>query len=347
MKSLRTILLIAVATTTLAYSTLVAPRPNAQMAAVLKELGSMNPPPPDKQEPRVARDEPSPADAVASLLSKRGKPTVMAVGDVGHKVIPGPGGDLLLRLYVPKGKGPFPVVVYFHGGGWVIANLNTYDASCRAITNMAKSMVVSVAYRQAPEHKFPAAHDDAYAAAKWVMANAASIGGDPRRVAIMGESAGGNLAAATCLRMKEQHDRLPVAQILVYPIAGYDFDTPSYRENADAKPLNKPMMMWFFKQYLRTPEDGRSPYISLVHANNLSGLPPATVVTAEIDPLRSEGEMYAKRLRDAGVRVSARRYAGVTHEFFGMGAVVKEAKDAEMYVAASLRTAFMGRPTKA
>jgi acetyl esterase len=313
--------------------------PEAQMKAVLDELAAFNAPPIHKLSPENARNNPTAADAVIGVLAKQGKPAVEMVGSIGHQLIPGPAGDLLARIYRPQGQEvPFPVLVYFHGGGWVIANLNTYDASCRALTNAARCMVVSVAYRQAPEHKFPAAAEDAYAALQWVMTNAAQLKGDPKRVAVGGESAGGNLAAVTCLMARDRQGKMPVHQMLIYPVTNYAFDTPSYREiGTNPKvPLNRLGMEWFWDKYLKSPADGSNPYASPLRAKSLKGLPPATVITADIDPLRSEGQAYAQRLRTEGVSVQATNYTNVTHEFFGMGAVVNKAKQAVRQAAAGI-----------
>ncbi len=255
-------------------------------------------------------------------------------------MIPGGAGQqLLIRIYQPAGEGPFPALVYFHGGGWVIANLDTYDPSCRALTNAANCTVISVAYRQAPEFRFPAAPEDAYAAYRWVLNNAASIRVDPNRVAVGGESAGGNLATVTALLARDRGAKLPVHQMLIYPITNYAFNTPSYQAFTDIMPLNTPLMQWFFNYYLRRPSDGASPYVSPLRAN-VQGLPSATVITAEFDPLRDEGEAYAERLRAAGVPVTVTRYTGVTHEFFSMAAIIDKAKQAVAEAAAGLRTAF-------
>jgi acetyl esterase len=316
--------------------------PEDQMKAVLDELAAFNAPSIDKLSPANARNLPTAADAVLAVLAKQGKPAVEMVGDISHELIPGPAGDLLARIYRPQGNGPFPVLVYFHGGGWVIANLGTYDASCRALTNAAKCMVVSIAYRQAPEHKFPAAAEDAYAAVQWVMTNAAKLNGDPNRVAVGGESAGGNLAAVTCLMARDQKGKMPVHQMLVYPVTNYAFDTPSYQEigtNPEV-PLNRLGMQWFWEQYLKSPSDGSNPYASPLRAESLQGLPPATVITADIDPLRSEGQAYAQRLRTEGISVTTTNYANVTHEFFGMGAVLDKAKQAVNGAAIGLRSGF-------
>ena len=316
-------------------------RADQDMAAVLTEFQGINPKPIVSLSAEEARAQPTPADAVAALLRERKQSTApMPIGKTKNQTIPGPGGDIPIRIYTPQGNGPFPVVVYFHGGGWVIATIDTYDSSARALAKAADAIVVSVEYRKAPEHKFPAAHEDAYAAYQWVLRNADSFGGDPSMVAVAGESAGGNLAAAVCLMARARGELLPVHQALIYPVAGYDFNTPSYRENAQAKPLDKSMMAWFFEKYLREPADGRNHWIDLVNVPNLSGLPPATIITAEIDPLRSEGKRYAERLLEAGVPVTYRNFLGVTHEFFGMGAVVSDANKAVRLVARDMNGSF-------
>ena len=327
-----------------AGAVLAAAAPNSDMKAVLDKLSSMNP----KRLPQLtaveARQQPTPADAVKAVLRATGKSTdPEPVAKVEDRQIPGAEGQIPARIYTPEGKTPLPVVVYFHGGGWVIANTDVYDSSPRALANLTGAIIVSVDYRQAPEHKFPAAHEDAFAAYQWVLQKAASFGGDPARVAVAGESAGGNLAAAVSLMARDRKAQLPLAELLVYPIAGYDFNTASYQENATARPLDKAGMQWFYQQYLNSPRDAQDPRISLVNAD-LHGMPPTTVITAQIDPLRSEGEQLAKNLEKAGVKVEAKTYAGVTHEFFGMGAVVAEAKDAEKFGAAGLKKA-LAKPT--
>jgi acetyl esterase/lipase len=229
-----------------------------------------------------------------------------------------------------------PGIVYYHGGGWVIATVDTYDFSARALAAKTGSVVVSVEYRKGPEFRFPTAHNDAFAAYRWVRENAASLKIDAGRIAVAGESAGGNLAAAVCLMARDAGVPLPKHQLLVYPIARYDMNTPSYQQYANAMPLNKPLMQWFFANYLNSPADGQSPLISLVNAQNLQGLPPATVINAEIDPLQSEGQEYAAKLKAAGVPVTSKVYVGVTHEFFGMSSVVPQAQDAQILAAAEL-----------
>ncbi len=239
-------------------------------------------------------------------------------------------GALSARIYTPAtGSGPFPVVVYYHGGGWVIANKEIYDAGARALSKLASAIVISIDYRQGPEHRFPAAHDDAYAAYEWAPANAASLNGDPKRIAIAGESAGGGLAVSTAIMARDKKVQIPLAVVSIYPIAGTDTTTTSYVENADAKPLNGPMMSWFFD----------NPRLNLVAAN-LAGLPATTIINAQIDPLRSDGELLAERLRAAGVPTEQKTFDGVTHEFFGMGAVLDKAVSAEQMAADALKKAF-------
>lgn len=203
--------------------------------------------------------------------------------------------------------------------------------------------MISCHYRQAPEHPYPAAHEDAVAATRWIMAHAADLGGDPERIAIAGESAGGNLATTTCLEFIEQGWPLPIHQLLVYPVVDVNFDSPSYVTHADAKPLGRELMMWFWDHYAPDGALRRESHATPLHAQ-LGGLPPTTVITAEIDPLCSEGETYAERLHQAGVDVHSRRFEGVAHEFFGMGAVIDKAAEAVEFGAADLRRAFMKEP---
>ena len=328
---------LAIAAVSLAAgAALAAGTPTPGMKAVLDKLASMHPKPLPKLTAEEARKQPTPADAVKAVLEGEGRSSKPEeVAKVQEIQLAGADGQIPARVYTPAGTGPMPVVVYYHGGGWVIANLDVYDSSPRALANLTRAILVSVEYRQGPEHKFPAAHEDAFAAYKWVVENAASLGGDPKRVAVAGESAGGGLAAAVSMMARDRKAPMPVAELLVYPIAGYDFTTPSYRENASAKPLDKAGMQWFFKQYLKSPKDGQDPRINLVKAD-LKGMPPTTIITAQIDPLRSEGQALAKKLEAAGVQVEAKNYEGVTHEFFGMGAAIPEAREAEKFGAEGL-----------
>lgn len=313
---------------------------DAQMQAVLDKLGGLNGKPIETLTPAEARTQPTPTDAVKALLAAQGKPAAPPAGvTLTNRMIPGAAGQMPTNVYTPDGAGPFPVVVYYHGGGWVIGTKDVYDGGARGLALAANAVVISSDYRLAPENKFPAAHDDALAAYRWALANAASIKGDPRRVALAGESAGGNLAVATAIAARDQKLQAPLAIISVYPIAGRDTTTASYVEHAAAKPLNRPMMAWFFDEYQRTPADIADWRVNLVGAD-LKGLPPTTIINARIDPLRTDGEMLAERMRAAGVTVEQKTYDGVTHEFFGMATVVDKAKEAQTMAGNALKKAF-------
>ena len=314
------------------------PKADPHMQKVLDALKSLGGKPIETLSPEEARKQPTPADAVKKVLSDMGKSTAPEAGvTVKDMSVPVDGGSVPVHIYTPEGKGPFPVMVYYHGGGFVIADTKVYDASPRALAKMAKAIMVAVDYRQAPEHKFPTAPNDAYAAYLWTTQHAKEFNGDPMRVAVGGESAGGNLATVVSMMARDKKAQMPVHQLLVYPVVDNNMNTPSYQRNANAKPLNKPMMAWFFKHYAPDPS---SPYALPMKAASLKGLPPATIVAAEIDPLMSEGQAYADKLKKDGVKVDYKLYKGVTHEFFGMGAVVPEAKDAEQFAADGLKKAF-------
>ena len=319
-------------------------KPDPQMQEVLNELASLNGKPIETLTAKEARKQPTPTDAVKKLIKKKeGKilpPQPEKVASVDNKKIDGPAGQIPIRIYTPAGKGPFPVIVYYHGGGWVIADLDVYDATPRALANSVGAIVVSSHYRQGPENKFPAAHEDTFAAYEWTLKHAGDFNGDPKRIALVGESAGGNMAAAVSVQARDKGLQMPLHQVLIYPVAQYKFDSPSYIENADAKPLSKPMMKWFFDKYLNSPADGQNHLISLVNEPNLKGLPPTTIITAQIDPLRSEGKEYADKLQKAGVKVQYRNFEGVTHEFFGMGAVLDTAKQAQRFATENLSSAL-------
>ncbi len=316
------------------------PTPNAEMQPVLDELAALGGKPIATLSAPEARKQPTPTDAVKQLLTKQGKPTTPPAGaTMTTHTVKGAAGNLQANIYTPDGTGPFPVVVYYHGGGWVIADRNVYDGGARALAINANAVVISADYRQAPEHKFPAAHDDAVAIYEWALTNAASLKGDPKRIALAGESAGGNLAVATAIAARDRKLAAPLAVVAVYPIAVGDTTTPAYVENANAKPLNRAMMSWFFDKYTRSPADRQDPRINLVGAD-LKSLPSITIINARIDPLRSDGEMLAAKIRAAGGTADQKTYDGVTHEFFGMGAVLSQAKDAEAYAADALKKAF-------
>ncbi len=320
-------------------------RADADMRRVLQKLADFQAPRLPTVTPDVARELPSFADALQATLSAEDKPCVEPVGEIIHRVIPGPGGQLLLRAYVPEGvTGPVPIAMYYHGGGFVIANLDTYDASPRSLANGSGAAIVSVAYRKAPEHPFPAAVEDAFAAYLWVLKNAASMGGDPKRIAVVGESAGGNLATVVAILARDRDVPLPIHQVLVYPVTTFvaGKPPPSYVENPTTIPLSTPDLGFFKRYYLRSASEALNPLVSPLLAN-LKGLPPATIINADIDPLRDNGAQYAARLKAAGVPVTRSLYQGVTHEFFGMGAAVAKARQAMQEATAALRASFKTR----
>ena len=332
---------VAVAPVASAQAVPVLIEADPDMRSLLLALQAQGPKPIETLSAEEARRQPSIADAVRRVQEERGLSTApRPVARVRDVSIAGPGGPIPARVYVPEGRRPFPVIVYYHGGGWVLADLDTYDASARALASEVNAVVISADYRKGPEHKFPAAHEDAFAAYGWALKNARTYGGDPARIAVVGESAGGNLAINVARLARQHGTQVPLHEVLIYPIAGGSTDTPSYRENENAKPLNKAMMVWFFDKYLRGPGDAREPMIDLVNAPDLADLPPTTIVTAEIDPLRSDGQMLADRLRAAGVPVEAMDYTGVTHEFFGTAPLVAKATEAQSFVSRRLRQAF-------
>ncbi|MBX3202276.1 MAG: alpha/beta hydrolase [Labilithrix sp.] len=294
-----------------------------------------------------ARKQPTLFDAQTALLKKEGKtPTPLAMAKVDDRKVPGPAGQIPLRIYVPKlegkEKGTPGVIVYYHGGGFVLGDLNSHDASARAIAKGAQAIVVAPDYRRAPEHKFPAAHDDAFAAYEWVVKNAAAIGGDPKRIALAGESSGGNLAVNVALMARDRKDKgmqQPLHQLLIHPIAQTSLETRSYKEWSNGKPLDKATMGWFFDKLVRSPEDKRDPRLQLVDAP-MKGVAPATIVLAEIDPLWSDGEMLYHAINEAGVKAEKKTYDGVTHGFFGLGASVGDAKSAEDWATGRLKDAL-------
>jgi len=314
------------------------------MGEVLKALAGLNGKPIEALDPAQARTQPTPTDAVMAVLKSKGKDTdplklVKGVTSVDRE-IPGATGPLPARVYTPSGKGPFPVVLYTHGGGWVIADKEVYDGGARGLSKAADAIVVSIDYRRSPEAKFPAAWDDSLAAYKWVAANAASMNGNPAKLALAGESAGGNLAISTAIAAKKANLQAPLAVVAVYPVAQTgDLSTPSYVDSATAKPLNKAMIGWFVDKLFAKPADKADPRVDLVHAD-LTGLPPITVINAQIDPLRSDGDLIVDALKKAGTPVEHKVYKGVTHEFFGMAAVVGKAADAQKFAGQQLKKAF-------
>jgi acetyl esterase len=258
---------------------------------------------------------------------------------VDHRV-PVAGGEITVRAYSPGGRGPHPALVYYHGGGWVIGDLYTHDGICRSLANAARCAVLSVDYRLAPEWKYPVAADDSYAALEWAVANAARLEIDPRRIAVGGDSAGGNLATVVALMARERSGPALVHQVLIYPVTDHDLNTRSYVENATGYVLTREGMRWFWNHYLGRDAQGREPHASPLRASSLAGLPPALVITAEYDPLRDEGEAYAARLRDAGVPVTLTRYPGMFHGFIRMTRFLDQARIAHDEIASSLQKAF-------
>jgi acetyl esterase len=275
---------------------------------------------------------------LASIQADRG--TAEPATDVRALRVAGADGDLDARLYRPAGATPpHPVVVYFFGGGWTLGSLETCDGICRRLCAGAGCAVVSVGYRLAPEHRFPAAPRDCYAATRWVAGHAAGLGLDPLRVAVAGDSAGGNLAAAVTLLARDDGPSL-TCQVLVYPNVEYGATRASMLDNTDPGFFNRRSVAWYWGHYLNRPEDGADPLASPLRAADHRGLPPALVITAEYDPLRDEAEAYAQRLGACGVPVRLTRYDGVTHGFFTMTGVLAAGRAATAEAAQYLRAAF-------
>ena len=273
------------------------------------------------------------------------------VARVEDRAIPGPAGDIPVRIYWPSGAaaGPLPGVVFFHGGGWVICGLDSHDGQCRALANGVGAVVVSVDYRLAPETKFPGAIDDSFAATRWVADHAADLGVDASRLAVAGDSAGGNLTAAVALRARDEGGPELVYQAMIYPVVDSSasrHDYPSKTENGTGYFLTGDAMEWYRAQYLRNDADGDHAYCSPLLAPSLAGLPPGFVVTAEFDPLRDEGEEYARRLVAAGVPCDLYRAQGMFHGFFGMDAVLEGAKQAQALLFEAMRDALHGAAQK-
>ena len=297
----------------------------------LEQIASLNAPRLETLPPVEARKA-----ALAGTAGGMAEP----MASVENLRIPGPEGEIPIRIYTPEAEWPRPAMVYFHGGGWVVCDLDTHDVVCRAIARRAAAVVVAVDYRLAPEHKFPSAVTDAYAATGWVAANAERLGIDPKRISVGGDSAGGNLATVVSLIARDNSGPALALQALVYPVTDLStFETPSYSEFADNHYLTRGQMEWFRDNYLTGPEDGSHPHASPLLAGDLRGLPPALIITAECDTLRDEGEAYARRLEDAGVAVTCTRYAGMIHPFFSLSGAIPRALDAIQQVADAVRTA--------
>lgn len=284
------------------------------------------------------------ARAVFSQLREMRSGPPEPVGSVADHTLAGPGSELKIRAYAPAtGQPPYPVMVFFHGGGFVIGDLESHDPLCRALANASGSMIVAVDYRLAPEHKFPAAVDDSYAATEWIAGHVASLGGDPERLGVGGDSAGGTLAAVVSLLSRDRGGPRIAYQLLLYPGVDWRMDFPSVRENAEGYFLTLKDMVWFGNHYIRTEADKLDPLASPLLAADHSGLPPALIVTAEFDPLRDEGEAYAETLRRAGVAVKVMRYDGMIHGFLSLAGVVVRAQQAIDEIGREVRRLAEGR----
>ncbi len=301
-----------------------------QAQNVLDVVASLNLPPNHTVSAVEAR-------ANAKMRPRAEGPEVAKVQDL---TIPGSGAGIPVRIYTPAGPGPFPILAWFHGGGWVVGDLDSADGTARQLTVGANCVTVSVDYRLAPETKFPGASDDCYDATVWAAEHAAEINGDASRLAVGGDSAGGNLAAAVSLMARDQQGPALAFQLLVYPVTDRNFTTASYTNNADGYLLSKASMAWYWDHYLSDPSHASNPYAAPLQAPDLSGLPPALVITAEYDPLCDEGEAYGARLKAAGIPTVCTRYDGMIHGFFGMWSALDKGKQAIDEASTALRKAF-------
>lgn len=281
---------------------------------ILNLIASIGAPPHYELEPSEAREAMVKARTVLSG-------EMVDLPRVDNISIPGPAGVIPVRVYTPLAQPGLPMLVYYHGGGWVMGDLDTHDTGCRRLARASGALVVSVDYRLAPEHKFPAAAEDAIAALEWVAANGESLGGDPRRLAVGGDSAGGNLAAVATQWARNNDGPKLSAQLLIYPVTNHDFDLPSFAQYAEGFPLTLAGMRWFWDHYLTGPEDAGNPLASPFRAESLAGLPPALVVIAGNDVLRDDGMAYAGRLREAGVSTEIAHYDDMIHVFFTLNVV--------------------------
>lgn len=275
-------------------------------------------------------------EMLRGMLAMRGEPE--AVGSVEDRLIPGPAGEIPIRIYTPKASGPLPVLIFFHTGGWQIGNLDSQDPLCRRLVNMTTCIVVSVDYRLAPEHPFPAAPEDCYAATKWVAAHASQFQGDPSRIAVGGDSSGANLATVVALMARDRGGPKLVFQLMMFPGTDFRLNTASMKELGEGYNVTKELMLCIRSNYVPNEADWTNPLASPLLAPDLSGLPPALIITAEYDPLRDEGEAYGKRLQDAGVSTKVSRYDGMIHDFPDV--LEEPGKQALAEITAALRTAF-------
>jgi acetyl esterase len=304
-----------------------------QARQVLDQMAALGLPPNHMVSPQQARE------------NMRNRPRVDGpeVAKVEDRSVSWRDAEVPVRIYTPAGTGPFPILIWCHGGGMVVGDLETADATARHLTVETGCVTVSVDYRLAPETKFPGACDDCYAAAVWASDNAASIQGDASRMAVGGDSAGGNLAAVVAQMARDRANPDLAFQLLVYPMTSLDFETPSYVDNADGYLLTRDSMKWYWDQYLGASDDPNHPYAVPSRAGSFKNLPPALVITAEFDPLRDEGEAYAKNLEAAGVPTTHSRYDGMIHGFFGMSGAVDKAGQAVSEAAAAMKKTFASK----
>ena len=303
-----------------------------QAKALLDMLASAGAPPIEQLPLAEAR-------AVRSEMIESGGPEE-SVAEVQNRSVPGPGGPIGVRVYRPEKNQTLPALIFFHGGGFVICNLDTHDRQCRALANASGCAVISVDYRLAPEHKYPAAVDDAYAATKYIAQHAAEFGVDPNRIAVGGDSAGGNLATVVSLLSRDRGGPRLKFQLLIYPLVDFYDQSPSMQQYSKDHFLTREGINWFTESYLPSREAGLEPSASPMSASDLRGLPPAMILTAECDPLRDQGEAYARKLQGAGVPVELKRYEGMFHPFFQFGGILDAAKVAMKDAASALRAAL-------
>jgi acetyl esterase len=284
----------------------------------------------------------SPADARAAYLAMQAPALELTLAKVEDRTIDGPEGPIGIRIYTPEGPGPFPLHVHYHGGGWVIGDLDTHDRDCRTLAREAGCIVVAVDYRLAPGHPFPAAPEDCYAATCWAADHAESLGARSGAITVGGDSAGGNLAAVVCLIAKARGGPHIALQLLIYPVTDHDFTLPSYTENGEGYLLTLETMQWFWDLYcpLEQRDDWRA---RPSKAASLEGLPEAVIMTAQYDPLRDEGHAYGDALKAAGVPVTVKCFDGMIHSFFSLAHLIPAAQDAVTMAVDALRRAH-GEP---
>jgi acetyl esterase len=316
-------------------------RLHPEARALLEMMDAQGGPPLESEDPVEAR-----SSRLEPMKMLGGEPDALA--RVENLSIPGPGGDVPIRVYAKEQGGLRSALVYFHGGGFVLGNLDTHDAVCRALANESGAVVISVDYRLSPESKFPAALDDSQAAVRWVAANAERLGVDARKIGVGGDSAGGNLATVVAMRCRDAGGPALAFQVLIYPVTdSSSYDTGSHRESGDGYFLTTAAMDWFIGHYLSTADQKRLPEVSPLLATDLSRLPPALVITAEFDPLRDEGEAYAQRLRQTGVPVTLTQYPGMIHGFVSMRGVLADGRRAIREVAEFVQGTGTAADTKA